>query len=131
MYVICCTISNTNNEKEFIAKLVVDLMKQNNPNCFIVTGQPRTPRDQGSIESTNKFVQCVMKSISLERCLAGLEVNWTRFLGQVMAVCNSLSGRKKIAYPTTRLYLDKSIIPCYSAAWQKCVNAGLFLRGFG
>ncbi len=92
IYVICCTISNTDNGKELITKLVVDLMKQNNPNCFIVTGRPRTPCDQGSDESANKLVQCVMKSISLECCLAGLEVNWTRFLGQVMAVCNSDSG---------------------------------------
>ncbi len=70
-------------------------MKQNNPNCFIVTGRPRTPRDQGSVESSNKLVQRVMKSISSKHHLAGLEVNWTRFLGQVMAVCNSHSGRKK------------------------------------
>jgi hypothetical protein len=69
-------------------------MKQNNPNCFIVTGRPRTPRDQGSVQSTNKLVQRVMKSISLECPLAGLEVNWTRFLGQVMALCNSHSGQK-------------------------------------
>jgi hypothetical protein len=68
-------------------------MKQNNPNCFlIVTGRPRTPCDQGSVESTNKLVQCVMKSVSSEHHLDGLEVNWTRFLGQVMAVCNSHSG---------------------------------------
>jgi hypothetical protein len=70
-------------------------MKQNNPNCFIVTKCPRTPCDQGSVESANKLVQRVMKSISSERCLAGLEVNWTRFLGQVMAICNSHSGHKK------------------------------------
>jgi hypothetical protein len=94
IFVICCTISNTDNGKEFTAKLMVDLMKQNNPNCFIVTGRPRTPRDQGSVESANKLIQHVMKSISLERCLAGLEVNWTRFLGQVMAVCNSHSDQK-------------------------------------
>jgi hypothetical protein len=70
-------------------------MKQNNLNCFIVTGRPRTPRDQGSVESANKLVQRLMKSISLEHHLADLEVNWTRFLGQVIAVCNSPSGRKK------------------------------------
>ena len=94
-FVIHCTIFDTDNEKEFIAQLVVDLMKKNNPNCFIVSGYPRTPRDQGSVESANKLVQRVMKSISSERCLAGLEVNWTRFLGQIMAVCNSHSGQKK------------------------------------
>jgi hypothetical protein len=74
-YVICCTIFNTDNGKEFIAQLVADLMKQNNPNCFIVTRCPRTPRDQGSVESANKLVQLVMKSISSEHYLAGLEVN--------------------------------------------------------
>ncbi len=75
--------------------MVVDLMKQNKPNCFIVTGGPGTPRDQGAIESANKLVQCVMKSISSKHCLVGLEVNWTKFLGQVMAVCNSHSCQQK------------------------------------
>jgi hypothetical protein len=56
-FVIHCTIFDTDNGKEFMAQLVVDLMKQNNPNCFIVTGRPRTPRDQGSVESANKLVQ--------------------------------------------------------------------------
>jgi hypothetical protein len=95
IYVVHCFFYNTDNGKEFIAKIVVDMMKRNNPNCFIVTGCPRTPHDQGSVESANKIVQCVMKSISLERCLAGMEVNWTRLLGQVMAICNSHSGQKK------------------------------------
>jgi hypothetical protein len=70
-------------------------MMKNNPNCFVVTRHPRTPHEQGSVESTNKPVQCVMKSISSKHCLAGLKVNWTRFLGQVMTVCNSHSGQKR------------------------------------
>jgi hypothetical protein len=70
-------------------------MMKNNPNCFIVTGHPRTPRDQGSVESANKLVQRVMKSISSEHHLADLKVNWTRFLGQVMAVCNNHSGHRR------------------------------------
>jgi hypothetical protein len=95
-FVINCNICfDTDDGMEFIAHLVVDLMKQNDPNCFIVTGRPRTPCDQGSVESANKLVQCVMKSISSERHLAGLKVNWTRFLGQVMALCNSHSIQKK------------------------------------
>jgi hypothetical protein len=49
-FVILCNIFDTDNGKEFIAQLVVDLMMKNNPNCFIVTGCPRTPRDQGSVE---------------------------------------------------------------------------------
>ena len=54
------------NGKEFIATVVVDLLKANNPNCFVVTGRPRTPRDQGSVKNANKLVQHVLKSISAE-----------------------------------------------------------------
>jgi hypothetical protein len=75
--------------------IVVDLLKESNPNCFILTGRPRTPRDQGSIESANKIVQQILKSISLENCLRSMKENWTKILGQVMAVCNSHSGRRK------------------------------------
>jgi hypothetical protein len=63
------------NGKEFIVTIIVDLLKESNPNCSIVTGCPRTPRDQGSIESANKIVQQVLKSISSENCLQSIEVN--------------------------------------------------------
>ncbi len=86
---------HADNGKEFIATIVVDLIKESNPNCFIVTGRPRTPQDQGSVESASKIVQQVLKSISLEYCLRSIKVNWTKLLGQVMAVCNSHSGRWK------------------------------------
>jgi hypothetical protein len=68
-----------------------------NLNCFIVTGCPRTPRDQGSVESANKLVQSVLKSISSEMHLRSpqTKVNWIALLGQVMAVCNSHSGMRK------------------------------------
>jgi hypothetical protein len=39
-------VFNSDNWKEFIMTVVVDLLKTSNPNCFIVTGRPRTPRDQ-------------------------------------------------------------------------------------
>ncbi len=84
---------HADNRKEFIATIVVDLIKESNPNCFIITGHPRTPQDQGSVESANKIVQQVLKSISFENCLQSIEVNWTKLLGQVMAVCNSHSGK--------------------------------------
>jgi hypothetical protein len=85
----------TDNGKEFIATVVVDLMKESNPNCYLVTGRPRTPRDQGSVENANKMVQQVLKSISSENRLRSKEVNWTKLLGQVMSVCNSHSGIRK------------------------------------
>ena len=83
------------NGKEFIAKMVVDMMMEHNHNCFIVTGRPRTPRDQGSVESAIKLVQRVLKTISSEHHLQSLVVIWTNLLGQVMSVCNSHSGWKK------------------------------------
>jgi len=73
------------------------MLKESNPNCFVVAGCPRTPRDQGSVESGNKLVQRVLKSISAERRLKGLPVNWTNLLGQVMAVCNSHSGMRSLS----------------------------------
>jgi hypothetical protein len=66
-----------------------------NPNCVVVTGRPRTPRDQGSVESANKSVQRVLKSISSENRLQNSEVNWTKLLGQVMSVCNSHSNNRR------------------------------------
>jgi hypothetical protein len=48
-----------------------------------------------SVESANKLVQRILKSISSERRLGSLDVNWTNLLGQVMSVCNCHSGRKK------------------------------------
>ncbi len=86
---------NSDNLKEFIVTVAVDLLKASNSNCFIVTGRPRTPRDQGSVESTNKVVQQVLKCISLDNPLRSIPVNWTKLLGQVMAVCSSHSGIRK------------------------------------
>jgi len=106
-------------------------MKRNNPNCFIVTGYPRTPRDQGSVESANKLVQRVMKSISLECHLAGLEVNWTRLLGQVMAVCNSHSGQKNYSISNYEAVFGQKYHPtlmCSLADIRKCQSISQRLR---
>jgi hypothetical protein len=92
-FIVC--LFNSDNGKECITTIVVDLLKASNPNCFIVTGCPRNPRDQGSVKSANKVVQQVLKSISSENRLRSIKVNWTKLLGQVMAVCNSHSGIRK------------------------------------
>ena len=75
---------NSDNGKEFIARVVVDLLKESNPNCYVVTGRPRTPPDQGSVESANKVVQQVLKSILSENHLHSKEVKWTKLHGQVI-----------------------------------------------
>jgi hypothetical protein len=84
---------NSDNGKEFIATVVVDLLKESNPNYYSrVVQELHVTRDQGSVESTNKVVQQVLKCISSEYCLRSIQVNWTKLLGQVMAVCNSHSN---------------------------------------
>jgi hypothetical protein len=106
-------------------------MKQNNSNCFIVTGCQRTPRDQGSVESANKLVQRVMMSISSESRLAGLEVNWTRLLGQVMAICNSHSGQKKYSVSKYKTVFGQKYHPtlmCSLAEIHECQSISQRLR---
>jgi hypothetical protein len=46
-------IFHADNGKEFIATVVQNLLMENNPNCFLVTDWPRTPRDQGSVKSAD------------------------------------------------------------------------------
>ncbi len=57
------------------------------------------------MESANKVVQQVLKSISSENRLRSKEVNWTKLLGQFMAVCNSHSG------------IRKNSVSCYEAVF--------------
>ena len=104
-------VFNSDNGKKFIETVVVDLLKASNPNCFIVTGRPRTPRDQGSVESANKVVQQVLKCISLENRLRSIEVNCTKLLGQVMAVCNSHSGIQKNSISSYEAVFGQKYLP--------------------
>jgi hypothetical protein len=52
-------IFHTDNVKEFTAKLISQFLCAMNPNILTVTGCPRRPCDQGSIENMNKFVKRV------------------------------------------------------------------------
>jgi hypothetical protein len=63
-------IFHTDNDKEFTAKLILQLLCDMNPNILTVTGCPRCPRDQGSIENMNKFVKRVLGMVLAERQLA-------------------------------------------------------------
>ncbi len=96
-----------------------------NPNCFIVTGRPRTPRDQGSVESANKLVQSVLKSISSEMRLQSpqTKVNWTTLLGQVMAVCNSHSCIRKNSVSSYKAVFGQKYHPqlkCNMSQMREC-----------
>ena len=73
-------IFHTDNEKEFTTKSILKFLRHLNPNVLTVTGRPRRPRDQGSIENMNKFVKRVLGMVLSERRKAGENPNWTEVL---------------------------------------------------
>ena len=88
-------IFHTDNGKEFTARCVVELLRKLNPNIMSVTGRPRRPRDQGSVENVNKMVKRVLGMVLAERRLVGENPNWTEVLGSVASTINSQCGRGK------------------------------------
>jgi transposase InsO family protein len=62
-------IFHTDNGKGFTAKVVLEFLWDLNPNILTVTGRPRCPSDQGSVENMNKFVKRTLGTIS--RVLVG------------------------------------------------------------
>ena len=124
-------IFHTDNGKKFIAKKVVELLKKNNPSCYPIRVWPRTPRDQGSVESANKVVQRIMKCISSEHHQMGLEDNWMQFLGQVMGCCNSHSTHLKYSVSSYEAVFGQKLfppIPCAISDLRECRTIGDRLR---
>ncbi len=85
-------IFHTDNGKQFTAKLVLQFFWQLNPSIVDVTGRPRRPQDQGSVENANATVKRVSGSVLTERRLAGENPFWTEVLGSIAAVLNLQSG---------------------------------------
>jgi hypothetical protein len=88
-------IFHTDNGKEFTAKSILEFLRQLNPNILAVTGQPRCPRDQGSVENVNALVKRVLGSVLAERRQSGENPNWTKVLGSMASIINSQCGRGK------------------------------------
>ena len=86
-------IFHTDNGKEFTAKEILQFFRQLNPNILSVTGQPRHPCDQGSVENMNKLAKRILGSVLAERRLAEENPNWTEVLGIVAATINTQHGR--------------------------------------
>ena len=59
-------IFHTDNGKEFTAVCVLELLHHLNPNIMTVTGRPRCPCDQGSVENVNKLVKRVLDTVLVE-----------------------------------------------------------------
>ncbi len=87
------SIFHTDNGKEFTARVILSFLRQLNPSIITVTGRPRQPSDQGSVQSMNRFVKRIIGSELAERRLAGENPNWTKILGAVVSTINSQHGR--------------------------------------
>ena len=88
-------IFHTDNGKEFTAKEILVLLKEYSSSIITVTGRPRTPSDQGSVESMNKLVERIIQDLENEERLKGKQPNWTGLLGRAMQTINSKCGRGK------------------------------------
>jgi hypothetical protein len=88
-------IFHTNNGKEFTANCVLQFLHNLNPNIVSVTGRPRCPHDQGSVENVNKIVKRILGTLLVERRLACHSPNWTELLGSVAAAINLQCGQYK------------------------------------
>jgi transposase InsO family protein len=86
-------IFQTDNGKEFVAAQVVKALKVLNPMIRTVTGRPRKPNDQGSVENLNKQVKRVIKNVIIANQLNGVHTNWYQALGQTMMSLNQLEGK--------------------------------------
>jgi transposase InsO family protein len=112
------SIFHTDNGKEFTGVAILKLLRQMNPNILSVTGRPRTPRDQGSVENMNRIVKRVLRNVVAERRLAGENCNWTELLGSVMAAINGQYGRGKTHTPSYNAVFGQSFDQEFSC-WKE------------
>ncbi len=68
-------IFHTDNGKEFTALEILNVLRTMSSSIITVTGRPRTPRDQGSVESMNKLVKRALMNIISERRTLGGDAN--------------------------------------------------------
>ncbi len=62
----CPMIFHKDIGKEFTTKVVLEFLRDLNPNILMVTGRPHHPSDQGSVENMNKFVKRTLGTVLAE-----------------------------------------------------------------
>lgn len=88
-----------------------------------MTGRPRKPSDQGSVESMNRLVKRLIGSELAQRRAAGDNPNWTEILGAVTAAINSQSGRggnSTSSYNTVFGQAYDQEVPCSMNEARRC-----------
>ena len=87
-------IQHTDNGKEFVAAEVTRLLHEISPSSRTLTGRPRTPRDQGSIERSNGAIKNCLGSGVQDEILAGTkDASWLTEYPRVFAGLNASSNR--------------------------------------
>jgi hypothetical protein len=115
------TFFHTDNGKEFVAKEVIKGLKDIAPSITSVTGRPRCPSDQGSVEKQNALAKKMI--LNLEQMGKG---PWADNLGPIMSAMNTKpfgTGPSKIsAYETVfgMPYGNTEQVP--HAELRKCVT---------
>ncbi|KAK1733577.1 hypothetical protein QTG54_015750 [Skeletonema marinoi] len=119
------SIFHTDNGKEFTANQILELLKEYSESIITVTGRPRTPSDQGSVESMNKLVERIIQDLENDERLKGREPNWTRLLGRAMQTINSKCGRGKFDCEPYKAVFGQSYhqqISCSISDMRKCTT---------
>ncbi len=122
-------IFHTDNGKEFTAKVVLEFLWDLNPNILMVTGRPRHPSDQGSVENMNRFVKRTLGTVLAEYRLVGKHRNWTEVLGSIASVINTQHGRGKMMYLHMRQCMAKKWTMTSHVRRRKHTNAGWYQNG--
>ncbi|KAG7358173.1 reverse transcriptase RNA-dependent DNA polymerase [Nitzschia inconspicua] len=80
---------HSDSEKEFTAKVILQLLRELDPSIIAVCGRPRKPSDQGSVESKNKMVKSVLRDLVEDERKTRRRPNWTLMMGPLMAALSS------------------------------------------
>ena len=87
-------IQHTNNGGEFVANQVTELLNVIAPNSRTLTGRPRTPRDQGSVERGNKSIKGSIGSAVQDNRKAGVKhASWLTEYPRVLSGLNASANR--------------------------------------
>jgi transposase InsO family protein len=118
------SILHTDNGKEFVAKEVIRKMKELSPHLTTITGRPRTPRDQGSVERSNKVVKDMLYSYERQQRINGKIPNWTQAIPHMLMQASIVRNRmENMAFLLTKSFLTCSMKTMIEYYQLTCVNA--------
>jgi len=95
----CPNIFHTDNGGEFVGKVVVYALKQLNPMLLCVSGQPRNPRVQGSVENINQHVKEALARCEQADLELNIKPNWVKYLPRVMMTLNGKANKNSRVPP--------------------------------